>query len=103
ARRGPLRERLGAWQTLVQAVQEERPDLVLSPDSRLDQLGLLPVIKDPDRHLLWENLQPEGAPPHSLADLMDAQLASRLGLPASPPMLPRLGFDPATSVVAQRL
>lgn len=102
ARRGPLRERLASWQNVVAAVAEERADLVVAPDSRLDQLGLLPVGDDA-RYLLWENLHGEGAAPQSLALLLDAWLTRTLGLPASPVVAPRVALDPATQIVRERL
>ena len=100
-RRGPLRERLSGWLTLREAVASLRADLVLAADSRLDQLGILPLIA-PERYLLWENLQPQG-PPRSLADLLDRWLASRLGLEGDPPCLPRLGLDRATAQLSEHL
>jgi ADP-heptose:LPS heptosyltransferase len=103
ARRGPLRARLASWLTVLAAMHEENPDLVLAPDSRLDQLGILPVVQDPLRYLLWENLQPDGRPRQSLAGLFDAWLAARLGLDASPAVVPALGFDQETAATAKRL
>lgn len=102
ARRGPLRERLASWQNVVAAVAEEHADLVVAPDSRLDQLGLLPV-GDEAHYLLWENLQGEGATPQSLALLLDAWLARTLGLPVSPAVAPRVALDPATRIVREQL
>ena len=102
ARRGPLRERLASWLTVVAAVAEERADLVVAPDSRLDQLGLLPV-GDAARYLLWENLQAEGAPPASLAVLLDQWLARTLGLSVAPAVAPRVALDPAATALRQRL
>lgn len=102
ARRGPLRERLASWLLLADAVAEEAPDLVLAPDSRLDQLGLLPVLADPARYRLWENVRPEGAPPQSLADQLDAWCAAVLALPPTPGCTPRLAFDGERAALAQR-
>lgn len=102
ARRGPLRERLASWQNVVAAVAEEQADLVVAPDSRLDQLGLLPVGDDA-RYLLWENLQGEGAPPQSLALLLDGWLARTLALPALPSVTPRVALDPTADIVRGRL
>ncbi len=102
ARRGPLRERLASWLTVVAAVAEERADLVIAPDSRLDQLGLLPV-GDAARYVLWENLQPEGAAPVSLALLLDQWLARTLAVPASPVIAPRVALDGAATALHQRL
>jgi ADP-heptose:LPS heptosyltransferase len=103
ARRGPLRTRLASWLAVRAALAEEDPDLVLGPDSRLDQLGILPVTPDPARYLLWENLQQDGAPRQSLSALFDAWLAARLGLASHPPIVPALGFDAATAAAAARL
>ncbi|MEI8011294.1 MAG: hypothetical protein WCI27_02275, partial [Candidatus Omnitrophota bacterium] len=52
ARRGGLLGRLYAWVELVRVIDDERHDLrgeeflVIDPDSRLTQLGLLPVVPD---------------------------------------------------------
>lgn len=102
ARRGPLRERLASWLLLADAVAAESPDLVLAPDSRLDQLGLLPALPDPARYRLWENVRPEGAAPRSLADQLDAWCATTLGLPAMPACTPRLAFDDERAALAAR-
>ncbi|MCK6489704.1 MAG: hypothetical protein L6R48_15530 [Planctomycetes bacterium] len=102
ARRGPLRERLASWLGVAAAVAEEAPDLVLAPDSRLDQLGILPVC-EAGRYLLWENTRPEGEAPSSLAGQLDRWLARRLALPAAPACLPRVALDPATAAVGARL
>ena len=102
-RRGPLRERLSAWLTVLEAVRAEAPDLVVAPDSRLDQLGILPVTTEPDRYLLWENTLPEDRPAESLAASLDRWLVARLGLSAGPRVLPCLAFDGPTAAVADRL
>ena len=99
-RRGPLRERLSSWLGLDDALEAERPDLVVAPDSRLDQLGILPTRAP---YLLWENTQAEHAPVRSLADLLDQALATRLSLPVLPACVPTLGFDTPTTVAATRL
>jgi ADP-heptose:LPS heptosyltransferase len=49
-RRGGLRERLAAWDDLQEILADPRA-LVLDPDSRLTQLGLLPVAADERYHL----------------------------------------------------
>ena len=97
-RRGPLRERLGAWLTLADAVAEEQADLVIAPDSRLDQLGILPVTAA-EKYVLWENVLPVGqALP--LCRSLDAFLARWLGQPSLPTVEPRTLLDAAT--VAER-
>ena len=100
-RRGPLRERLASWLALVDAVDAEAPDLVFAPDSRLDQLGILPVIADATRYLLWENLIPDGQQ-ISLARALDRFLAERLQQPTTP-CEPRTMLDAATDATRQRL
>jgi len=102
-RRGPLRERLRAWLGLVDAIDEERPDLVCSPDSRLDQLGLLPVTSQDDRYLLWEGLQSEDGPARSLAHMLDDWCQWRLPKSGGHRMEPRLVFDTATRETASTL
>jgi ADP-heptose:LPS heptosyltransferase len=99
-RRGPLSARLAGWLQVRQAVRDLQADLVVAPDSRLDQLGILPLI-DESRYLLWENLLP--GPARSLADVLDGWLAARLALNALPARLPRLGFDTATQALQVRL
>jgi ADP-heptose:LPS heptosyltransferase len=99
ARRGGLGERLRAWLPLRKAVADLDPDLVVGPDSRLDQLGLLPLGADPGRYLLWENLSP--GDPRSLVDLLADWCRRRLG--PAPDFLPRLWFDPTSAEMARRL
>ena len=100
-RRGPLRERLASWLALVDAVDAEAPDLVFAPDSRLDQLGILPVITDASRYLLWENIIPVGAQV-SLARALDRFLAERLQQ-STTPCEPRTVLDAATHATHLRL
>ncbi|MEK7414996.1 MAG: hypothetical protein AAB263_16905 [Planctomycetota bacterium] len=102
ARRGPLRDRLASWLILADAIADERADLVVAPDSRLDQLGLLPVTADPSRYRLWENVRPERSLPGSLANQLDAWCATTFALPLNPLCTPRLAFDAAHSDLARR-
>jgi ADP-heptose:LPS heptosyltransferase len=103
SRRGALRDRLSSWLKVRKAATEEGADLVLSPDSRLDQLGVLPVVPDPNRYLLWENTQPSGQPLRSLAVRFDEWLVRRLELPEAAPAHPRIAFDAATAAVQECL
>ncbi len=100
ARRGPLRERLSSWLTLRDALATFGPDLVVGPDSRLDQLGLLPVTATAAQYLLWENVRPEGTPARSLAEQLDQWLAQTLALPATPARQPRVALDDAATAQA---
>lgn len=60
-RGGTVLARLQSWLAVVAALAEEAqacaPDelLVLDPDSRLTQLGLLPVLEDESRYLFFES------------------------------------------------
>lgn len=61
ARRGGLLERLGTWVGLVGVLDRERQALepgeciVIDPDSRLTQLGLLPVVDDDSEYRFFES------------------------------------------------
>jgi ADP-heptose:LPS heptosyltransferase len=56
-----LMDRLRSWISLVRAIDSEREGLapqeyiVVDPDSRLTQLGLLPVTEDQDRYFFFES------------------------------------------------
>jgi len=78
--------------TLADAVSEERADLVVAPDSRLDQLGLLPLTIDPARYRLWENVLREKTPPTSLANQLDAWCARDVRLAGQTTLHTALGF-----------
>lgn len=101
-RRGPLGARLASWISLRLLVGGIDPDVVIGPDSRLDQLGLLPVLDLPGRYLLWENTQADPASPRSLATLLDAWCARRLGLPPIPSSRPKVAFDPHHDGLSRR-
>jgi ADP-heptose:LPS heptosyltransferase len=88
--------------TVLEAVSQENADLVVAPDSRLDQLGLLPVCAA-ECYLLWENLQPEGAPVESLATLLDKWLAQTFNLPPEPAIVPKVAFSPTAQAVQLHL
>ena len=98
ARRGPLQERLHSWLAIQAATATA--DLVISPDSRLDQLGLLPLTSDPAAHRLWENTLPDGVE-MPLAESLDAWCQQQFGTSAS--FTPRLWPNAATIATAERL
>ncbi len=54
-RGGGLLERLRAWERLTEVVREEGECLVVDPDSRLSQLGMLPVVEDEGAYCFWES------------------------------------------------
>ncbi|TVR08717.1 MAG: hypothetical protein EA401_13590 [Planctomycetota bacterium] len=95
-RRGGLSERLHSWLALREVQESERPDCVLSPDSRLDQLGILPVADDDHCYALWENIQDQEQP-QSLADLLDAWACTLFALPHESVVHPSLAWDETTT------
>lgn len=99
-RRGPLRDRLASWIAVADAVHEH--DLVVAPDSRLDQLGILPLTRDPARYHLWENTLPDGEPPMSLSARLDAWLCNRFAPVWGRVCTPSLGLDAAARAAAAR-
>lgn len=84
-RREGLRERLEVWDQLTELL--EAPDsLVLDPDSRLTQLGLLPVCPEENYHL-FESRGYGGDSDASLPELAAAWAAETLGVPGAKPYL----------------
>lgn len=82
-RRGNLRDRLAAWGELK--TELAAPDsVVLDPDSRLTQLGLLPVCPD-ERHHLFESRAYGGDSDRALPDLAAAWAAETLGVSGAKP------------------
>jgi ADP-heptose:LPS heptosyltransferase len=77
-RRGSLRERLAVWDELRSALDVE-DGLVIDPDSRLTQLGLLPVC-DPTRYRLFESRAYGGDGSQSLPELAAAWAGQTLGV-----------------------
>jgi len=84
-RRGGLRERLAVWEDL-QNLLADHSALIIDPDSRLSQLGLLPVPSD-ERYHLFES-RSYGAPSdRSLPDLAAEWAAATLGIKGARPYL----------------
>ncbi|MBO0800994.1 MAG: hypothetical protein J2P31_19425, partial [Blastocatellia bacterium] len=60
-RSGGVLSRLNSWLDIVRAIAEENDDLnpeefiVIDPDSRLTQLGLLPVLRDERNYFFFES------------------------------------------------
>lgn len=88
ARRGPLGKRLGAWLALRDIAADERPDFIVAADSRLDQLGLLPVADVPV--WLWPTLRNDDDRERTLAQQLDAACAADFG--TTPGVTPALGL-----------
>jgi ADP-heptose:LPS heptosyltransferase len=80
--RGGIADRLAHWPELRQSV--DRPDaLVIDPDSRLTQLGLLPVTRD-GNYLFFESRGYGGEGAESLAELTARWCRETLGTEAHP-------------------
>jgi ADP-heptose:LPS heptosyltransferase len=103
-RRGPLSERLAAWLPLRQMVIDRQIEAVFNPDSRLDQLGLLPLGRQASYHL-WQTLEPDPAHPKSLSEHLDSWCQTVLASASvtGGPIAPRLFFDEKTKAIAARL
>jgi ADP-heptose:LPS heptosyltransferase len=91
-RRGGLRERLAVWDEL-QEVLSDPFSLVLDPDSRLTQLGLLPVTSWERCHL-FESRSYGGDSSRSLPDLSAEWCEKTLGVGGAKPYV-ALGPMPA--------
>lgn len=84
-RRGSLRERLAAAAELRDMFRDS-DCLVIDPDSRLTQLGLLPVCAD-ERYHLFESRAYGGASDRSLPDLAASWADETFGTPGAKPFL----------------
>ena len=90
-RRGSLRERLDVWDELKHLL--DTPDsVVIDPDSRLTQLGLLPVCPE-ERYHLFESRVYGGEGDGSLPELAAAWCAETLGVVGAKPYV-ALGRKP---------
>jgi ADP-heptose:LPS heptosyltransferase len=91
-RRGGLRERLSVERDLRELLAA--PDsLVLDPDSRLTQLGLLPVCGE-ERYRLFESRSYGGATARPLPELAAAWALETLGVSGARPYLALAAGDP---------
>jgi ADP-heptose:LPS heptosyltransferase len=100
-RRGGLRERLSVWDELT-GILNDPFALVLDPDSRLTQLGLLPVTSW-ERYHLFESRAYGGDSKRPLPDLAAEWCEKTLGVPGSKPYValgagPRRGSHIAVSL-----
>ena len=99
-RSGCLAERLAVWPQIRDVVNG--PDtIVIDPDSRLTQLGLLPVCEDED-YFFFESRSYGGDSDSTLPDLTRRWLAETFGIEDAKPFiapLPAVG-DPADVTVS---
>lgn len=85
-RRGGLRDRLAAWDELHDVLSDPRA-LVLDPDSRLTQLGLLPVAAADERYHLFESRSYGADSTRTLPDLTAEWAAATLSVEGARPYL----------------
>jgi ADP-heptose:LPS heptosyltransferase len=84
-REGGLIERLSGWLSVVEALDDEtralseREFLVVDPDSRLTQLGLLPVVPDESNYYFFESRSYRRPDAQTLAELTGQWLAEVFG------------------------
>lgn len=88
-RRGSLHERLAVWDHL-KALAAAPDCLVLDPDSRLTQLGLLPICPE-DRYHLFESRGYGGASDLNLPALAAQWAEETLGVSGAAPWVGRTG------------
>ena len=99
-RRGGLRQRLTVWEDLKKLLAA--PDsVVIDPDSRLTQLGILPVCSD-DRYHLFESRSYGGDSDRSLPELAAAWAGETFGVPGMKPYV-SLGHIPRGGHIAVSL
>jgi ADP-heptose:LPS heptosyltransferase len=84
-RRGSLRERLAVWDEL-QSLAADPQTLVIDSDSRLTQLGLLPIAPD-DRYHLFESRAYGGESDRNLPTLAAEWAAETFGVSDAAPYL----------------
>jgi hypothetical protein len=106
-RGGHLLKRLSAWLDLLRAVDQEREGLgpgeywVIDPDSRLTQLGMLPLIEDETRYRFFPSRSFQRAGLDSLGQLTAAWLDETFGGEAAG--MPNLALSPADPDYGQRV
>jgi ADP-heptose:LPS heptosyltransferase len=84
-RRGGLRQRLAVWGPL-QALLAARDSVVIDPDTRLTQLGLLPVCPE-DAYHLFESRGYGRETDRALPDLAAAWAEQTFGVPQAKPYI----------------
>jgi hypothetical protein len=95
-RHGGLEDRLASWIDLVAALDRERSGLrpeecvVIDPDSRVTQLGLLPVVEEDVPYLFFESRGYRRPGLHTLGALTARWLEEVLGPDEQGPLYPRV-------------
>jgi ADP-heptose:LPS heptosyltransferase len=89
-RSGNLQERLSIWPALRESVSKTA-SIVIDPDSRLTQLGLLPICPEPD-YYFFESRSYGGDSDLTLSVLTRRWLSETFGVPDARPYI-RTGLD----------
>jgi len=106
-RNGGLVERLNSWLEVVEAIDDERRGLdseaylVVDPDSRLTQLGLLPVVDDESRYNFFESRSHREPGIGCISQLIASWLNDRFG--AGDDVVPYVSLRAADIAFGQRL
>jgi len=106
-RGGGLSARLATWLAVVEAIEREAAGLqsheylIVDPDSRLAQLGLLPVVADERSYHFFESRSYRAPGLHSLSELTAHWLNAVFG--ATAPIAPYFAPSPANLAWAKRL
>jgi ADP-heptose:LPS heptosyltransferase len=95
--RGSLRQRLAAWETL-KTLLEDSDCLIIDPDSRLTQLGLLPVCAE-ERYHLFESRSFGAETDRTLPDLAAEWAGQTFGVCGMKPYI-AVGRTPARGAYA---
>ena len=99
--RGGLRQRLAVWEDLKQVVAA--PDsVVIDPDSRLTQLGLLPVCAE-ERYHLFDSRAYGGASSRNLPELAAAWAFETFGVEGAKPYIALANAAPRGAHIAVSL
>ena len=84
-RNSSVRDRLRVWPELREAVCRRR-SIVIDPDSRLTQLGLLPICGE-DSYYFFESRAYDAASPDSLVELTARWMAETFGVEGAKPYI----------------
>jgi ADP-heptose:LPS heptosyltransferase len=109
ARHGTLISRLEAWVQLVSVVDHERASLLpgnclfLDPDSRLTQLGLLPVVEEEVPSLLFESRSFRRSGTGTLGELTARWLDEALGPDNGNPLYPKVVVEEVDAAASRRV
>ena len=104
---GGLLERLRNWLPLVETIEDELQNLVppeyvvLDPDSRMLQLGLLPALEDESRYFFFESRRYGEGTPGSLSNLTLRWLNGQFG--GSDTILPAVSLKEQDRAFAREL